>query len=242
MTNALRTAVVFCVLGSSALAQQDEPDPVLVLAERAHELFVRGDFARSASLLREAIAIRDDARLHYNLGRALQELGEWAAARTEYARFVELEPNTEERERVEARMQLLDERIRAEQVRIEAERRRLVEEQRRAEARRIEEQRRVASRSRAPWVVLGIGGASLVAGMAQGLRFNAEVDAARDAMDHEEAQPHARSADRLALGANITFGLGGAMTLIGLVWGLVDARSARRRVVSVDGARLRVDF
>lgn len=60
-------------------------------ARKANSAFERGDYAESVQLYRQAIDQNpEDARLHFNLARALYELGEGDAAMEAYDRFKNL--------------------------------------------------------------------------------------------------------------------------------------------------------
>ncbi|MEX0944471.1 MAG: tetratricopeptide repeat protein [Balneolaceae bacterium] len=60
-------------------------------ARKANNAFERGDYAESVQLYRQAIDQNpEDARLHFNLARALYELGEGDAAMEAYDRFKNL--------------------------------------------------------------------------------------------------------------------------------------------------------
>ena len=175
-------------------------------------LFDEGDFARSATLLEEALTLHDDPALHHNLARALQELGRWQDARDEYARYLEGAPDTPQRARIEARIALLDARI------AEAE----------AEPEPIDvpavAESAIPSRGieAAPWVVSGIGAASLLVATVFAVLFDREVGIARVASDHVTAVPHAMAAEQYAITADVLFAAGGLSLFIGVVWGIVD--------------------
>ncbi len=60
-------------------------------ARKANSAFERGEFAEAAQLYQQSIEQNpDDARLHFNLARALYELGESDAAMESYERFKSL--------------------------------------------------------------------------------------------------------------------------------------------------------
>lgn len=80
--------------------------------------------------------------------------------------------------------------------------------------------------SAAPWVIAGVGSAVLVAGLVVGLVAASRHDdaeqgkavgmTAREALDLDE------SARQLATVANVQFAIGGAATLAGGIWGIID--------------------
>lgn len=206
-------AVTATVEGAAA---QDAPEvTAAILAERARVLFEAGDFERSATLLEEAIATHDDPALHYNLARSLQELGRWQDSRDEYVRFLEASPDTPQRARIEARIALLDERI-AEASAPPP----VVPVAPPIEPTPIEPPSRGVEP--APWILTGLGAATLVVGTVFAVLFDQQVGLARSAPDHATALPHAMLAEQHAITADVLFGVGGLTLAIGFVWGIVD--------------------
>ncbi len=220
-----------------ASAQQAPRDPAeareeaLTLFRRAGEHFEAGQYDRSKLLLQEAISLYDAPPLHYNLARTHDELGELEEARREYRSFLDGVEDAPNRAEVEARIEAIDEML----VR-QAEERALAEVAAREAAEReaarqaeaqtspIEE---APSRSAGPWITLGSAAAPLAGAVAMSVLFQREVDDARNAPDQVTADDHRSRADGLGLGANILYGVAGAVAAAGLIWLVVDlTRSA----------------
>ncbi|MFK7986411.1 MAG: tol-pal system YbgF family protein [Sandaracinaceae bacterium] len=211
--------VAWAVLTTSVATAQQPPDTAeqqaRVLFQRAVAHYESGEFERAAVMLEEAIALHDIAVLHHNLGRALQEMGRWEEARAEYVLYLDREPDSPQRPRVEARLAQLDERI-AEQRRTEA-----VE----GDAVGVEPtlpSRDASSPSPVPWVVLGVGVAALVSAIPFGVLFDDAVMQSRAAADHRAAAGPAADAEVYAVTADALLIAGGALALAGLIWGTVE--------------------
>lgn len=203
----------------SAARAQDAQPTAAELAARAAASYDQGDFASAAELYRAALALYEDATLHYNLARALQELAEWAEAREHYEAYLARAPDAYDRARIEARIQLLSERIAEASV---------TENGRPTDAAPISSPgERVTppdepSPTPAPWIVGGAGLLAVVVGAVFGWQFSEEVSRARAAPNHLTAFDHATAAERNAIVADILFLVGGAAAAVGLAWGIVD--------------------
>lgn len=212
-----------------AEAQTSAEEQALALYNRAEERFRTDEFETAALLLREAIGLYDAAPMHFNLARALRELGKLDEARAEYALFLEMEPDTTRRGVVEARIAEIDREIATAEAAAAAER----EDNEAAEAEVAEAEDSLEGEgaedgggpSLAPWLLAASAVVPLGVGVAFGVLFNGEVDAARDADDHQQAADHASTADTYALVANISFVAGALMGVAGLAWGLIDVMS-----------------
>ncbi|MEQ9078800.1 MAG: tetratricopeptide repeat protein, partial [Sandaracinaceae bacterium] len=142
---AVAVGLAVAALGSApARAQEDASlDQAVVLFQRAEQRFRLGDYETAATLLREAIALEPAPPLYFNLGRALEELGDLRGAREAYESFLELAPEHPERATVEARVVELT----AAEARADAEAARAREE---AEARAAAEAEAEAAREAPP--------------------------------------------------------------------------------------------
>ncbi len=208
-------------------AQADAEAQALVMFVRAREHYRGGEFERSVLLLQEAIALHDIAPLHYNLGRALQELGRWVQAGAEYERFLEMAPDTPERTRVEARLDQIRARI-AEMsppppdanVPGSSAPEPAAPEPAAPEPPTSETTARGADP--APWIGLGVGAAVSAAGIPFAVLFDGAVGAARAAPDHRSASDAAAEAEIYGAAANTLFAVGGVVAIAALTWGLVE--------------------
>jgi tetratricopeptide (TPR) repeat protein len=199
------------------------------LFQQSERAYSEGHFDDAARLLRAAHAAYADPTLTYNLARALESAGDTEGAVAAYRDYLREDPDADDGPTVRARIENLQRRLNADA----QERARLEEERRRAEedARLAREQQRVVVVTETaerqpeitPWVVAGVGAAGLVAGgVLAGLASARRDDAAQPARSGREAYDGFQEASSLALGANIAFGVGGALLLGGAIWGIVD--------------------
>ena len=233
MAHRLTILVLWAALlaATPARAQQREPGAeAMELFRRSATAYRDGDFEEAATLLRRAYEIEPVPVLQYNLARALEGLGDLPGAVAAYEAYLEGEPDARDRGSIEARLATLREQI--------AEREALA---RAAEARAAEEEAaRTASEpprttpepvperggpSAAPWIVAAVGVAGV--GVAIGLGAVAQDTnaAAMEEPVHERRVELVDEAQTYALAANVAFGVGGALALAGLVWGIVDVAS-----------------
>ncbi len=216
-TNVVIAALASLLLASSAAAQAEPAGEsgrgrALDLLEESAALYREGRFAEAATLLRRAHELHPSPALLYNLGRALEGAGDAEGALEAYEGYLdsveESAGETERRADAEARAEAL----RAAQAPPVDD----VEEE------RDPPEPAVAEPSLVPWVVLGSGAAVALGGLLTGWRARDRHEVADD-----PTTPLARAvelqdrAERLAIGANVLMGLGGAMAIAGLTWGLV---------------------
>lgn len=229
------------LMASTAFGQDDDDRArALVYFRGARDAYEAGEFQRSVVMLEEAVELHDIASLHYNLARALQELGRWREARDEYATFLAMDPDTPERGRVEARIVVLNETLRREEAPPEEDPR-PVEDL--PEPRELEAPRAEGPRRPLPWIVFGAGAALLGGGAVAGGLSRASVQDIREAADHQSALVIGEAAQRRANIANALFISGGVVCVTGLIWGLVAKRKPRVEVdVGASTIRLRGRF
>lgn len=216
-TNLVIAALASLLLAGTAAAQAEPAGEsgrgrALDLLEESAALYREGRFAEAATLLRRAHELHPSPALLYNLGRALEGAGDAEGALEAYEGYldsVEEAPGESERR--------ADAEARAEALRA-------------AQAPPVddaEEEVDVAmvpppERPVAPWIVLGGGLALTAGGLLTGLRAS---DRHRVADDPDTALRRAVElqdrAERLAISANVLMGVGGAMAIAGLTWGLV---------------------
>ncbi|GAB5549291.1 MAG: hypothetical protein SangKO_090510 [Sandaracinaceae bacterium] len=223
----MAVGLAVAALGSApARAQEDASlDQAVVLFQRAEQRFRQGDYETAATLLREAIALEPAPPLYFNLGRALEELGDLRGAREAYESFLELAPEHPERATVEARVVELT----AAEARADAEAARAREE---AEARAAAEAEAEAAREAptlaprspdaAPWILAGAALIPLGVGVVFGVLFEDAVAAARAAPSQADAGPFVADAELFGGLATASFVLSGVLAVAGTVWGLID--------------------
>lgn len=227
-------------------AQAPAREAALELYEQGKTAYRAGDFARAADLLERAYALFPAPVLLYNLARARESKGDDPGAVEAYRRYLAGDDDAEDRPAIERRVATLEQRMAAAE-RAVREREAAIERARRAElaagsARRSQ----VSAPSPYPWLMLGTGLATLLAGGVFGaLAQQKGQDAA-----HEPTQLGARDtfeqAERHAVVANVLFAVGGALSVGATVWISVrlaasesstpDGPSAQRGLVSIGSA------
>jgi tetratricopeptide (TPR) repeat protein len=206
----------FLCLVTTAPAWADEE-----AEQRAAELFHEsaghyraGRFDRAIALLEEAHRLSGAPVLLFNLAKAYEGKGDQETAIRFYERYLAEAEDVPDRGALERKIATLRAQIaknRELQRNVEAERRRAEEAE-----------REKPSPSAVPWVLAGAGFAGLAVGVVLGVL-------AKDKEDEVEAEPVQLDADalldeaeRLAIGANVAFAVGGALALAGATWGIVD--------------------
>lgn len=209
-------ATLSLVLAGATLAPSAEGQPrvadespearAAVMFHEGVELYRAGEFVQAAVLFQRAHELDPDPVLLFNLARAREAANEHAAAAATYERYLREAPEVEDRAAIEALVRNLRER---------AEQRAALSEEAPAPPRRP---------SAAPWVVLAIGGATAGAGVGVGAMARARNADAESAESHASAVARRGEARQLQRTANALLGVGAAMAVAGLVWGLIDRR------------------
>ncbi len=224
---------------SFAGGRTPEESRAIELFERSAVKYRQGQFAEAAALLRQAYELRPAPVLLYNLGRALEAQGEPTEALDAYRRHLAGRPTAADRVATEERVLALERKLaEADDAKRKAAANallaRMAEERARLDAARLEQRTSIPpapltrGRRAAPWIVAGLGAVALGSAGALGGLARAGRDEADRAPTAAGAASQFQSAERLALGANIAFGLGGAVLGAGLIWGIVDAAQKRR--------------
>lgn len=234
-------AMAFCRAGaailatfcpSSALGQSDETERTraIELFRESQASYGAGRFREAAVYLEEAYRLDPDPILLYNLARARESGGDLELALDAYQRYLAEAPAADDRPAVKARIAALERQV-EERERLEA----LLERERQAREAAVQEAEAARAAARAsqgwyrepfPWILGGVGVAGVAAGVVFGVASGDRRDSARDAAEAARANELEDEANRLALGAHLAYAAGGALTVAGLVWGLVAASSA----------------
>jgi tetratricopeptide (TPR) repeat protein len=205
----------------------------LELAKQAASAYKEGRFAEAIALYEQAHAVHPDPITLHNLGRCQEALGSsilgdieperadphalrdaaarFRSANASYRRFLEAEPDTPSRQAVEQRIRALDTQIK------------LLEDIARPREEPAPAPEPDPARVAAPWIVAGLGGATLIAGVVMAvLAKGREGDANDPATSGEDAAAAADDARTFSTTANVLFAVGGAVALAGATWGFVD--------------------
>ncbi len=199
----------------TALAGPSDEAKAGQLFDKAEAEYQAGHFREAIDLLLEAQRLAPDAVLHYNLARAYEGLGELDPALASYRAYLEADPKTKDRGAVEARIKTL-EQLKADRAAPKPP----------PPERPVDEPQPSPppeTASPAPWVIAGIGALGLgAAGVLGGLSLSKSNEAEEPATSGEDAARLTAEAQTFATGANVTFGVAGAVLAAGLVWGIVD--------------------
>jgi tetratricopeptide (TPR) repeat protein len=219
----MRTAATLLALAlsfsSSARAQDDDPE-VSARRERAMHLFEEsrthydaGRFDTAAELLAEAYDLQPDPILLYNMARAYESGGRMQEAVDAYARYLDDAGEVRDRGAIETRIATLREQLaREEELERRGEEAITTPTPPPAENRQIEP---------APWIVLGIGVVGIGAGFVLGALSQDAHSQASESTIHRDALALQQNAYDFASGANVAFSVGGAIALIGAIWGIL---------------------
>lgn len=225
-------ATLSAVSSPRALAQTDEErELAAALFRESADAYRVGNLELAVTLLRRAYELDPAPVLQYNLARALEGMGDTEGAIEAYERYLELDPEAEDRATIEERLGSL----RAEQAEAAAE----------AEAEAEEflagagggddpdleplEGPMPASRvSPAPWAIAGVGVLLLGSAVLTGALANGRHDDALATRVHAERVQLTDEADRLAFVTNLNLALGGVFVVAGGIWGVIDLMQVRR--------------
>jgi len=228
---------VFAQRGEPATQPAEgEQDPA-ALFELADQYYRDGRYEEAAEILSQLAETIPDPVLLYNLGRAYESAGELESAVDAYERYLEAAPNAKDADAVTARVGRLRERVAEEQAEAEDDPPPeppppVVQSEPPTPA----VERSPGARA-APWIVLGVGGATAATGLALALVASSKNRDARDEPVQSKAVSLDDDAQRFALVGNITMAVGGALAIAGLTWGLVrlGREKKRRRVAWAPG-------
>lgn len=209
---------------------------------RGARAYAEGRYADAATHFSDAYAADPDPTYLYHLGRALEGAGDAAGALAAYDTWLELAPDAPERAEVEASLARLRSEAAAPEpdAPIDAPR----EDEtastrpsapaslvRRSEGRRLEPW---------PWVVLSGGALFFVAGaITAGVAVETHGAADR-APSHAETVAREGDAQAQAAAATALMVIGGAITLAGGAWGVVDLVMPRPGAAADEGATARL--
>lgn len=242
--------------GSDANAQASSGPPSgdvergLELAKQAAQAYKEGKFEESIALYEQAYKANPDPISLHNIGRCFEAVGSrklgdvqpataqpgvlYAVARdlesgvTYYERYLQAEPTAASRPAVEQRVRALKSQVK------------LLEDFAKRPRSAVPDGP-PPGRIAAPWILAGLGGATLTAGgILAGLAASKESkwkDPGTSGLDTVEA---ADDATTFATTANVLFGIGGAISLAGGIWAIVDLAAERGEPPKAGSFRLDV--
>lgn len=190
----------------------DRADRAMDLFTTARARYRDGRFKEAVELLRQAYAVHPEPVLLFNLGRALEDLGDLSNAADAYERYLASEPKAPDRGAIEERARSLRVRV--------AEQERLRRERTDADARATEARAAATGPQRSsavPWILGGAGIAAAGTGAVFGLMARAKESDAADDPEQRTASYALDSAKRSATTANVLFAAGGALAGAGIV-------------------------
>ena len=197
--------------------------------ELGRRYYATGRFAEAREEFLRAYELSNRTELLYNVYVAARDEGNDVHAAEALRAYVALQPEGEARDGLEARLAVLEERIRAaEAARTEAPAVETTEE-----APAVEESTDDAPArgpDAAPWIVAGSGGALLAGSLMTGL-YAMGAQSALDSMCPELracVDGYERTRDEgqaLAITTDVLWGTGAALAVTGVVWGIIDVAS-----------------
>ena len=239
------------LFAAAAHAEPDRRTQALQLFEQSDKAYKAGKFEQSAVLLRKAYGIYPEPILLYNLGRALEGLGDAKGAVEEYEHYLRVAKQVDDRGAIERRIATLKAHLEKEQ---EADH---------APppppppplppptppppapvvpvAPVVEEELDVPAT--VGWVAVGTGGALVVTGALFGWRASANHDDAVNEPKQTIAADLQSTAQHDATIANVLIIVGGAVAIGGGVYELLHQRSEEEAVqVTVTGHSVNVGW
>lgn len=218
------------VFAATAHAEPDRRGQALELFEQSDKAYKAGKFEQSAVLLRKAYEVYPEPILLYNLGRALEGLGDAKGAVEEYEHYLRVAKHVDDRGAIERRIATLKAHLEKEQ---EADRPppppppalppQLPPPAPAPAAPVIEDELDVPAT--VGWVAVGTGGALVATGALFGWRASANHDDAVGEPMQTRAADLQSTAQHEATIANVLLVVGGAIAIGGGVYELLHHRS-----------------
>lgn len=188
------------------------------LAEEGRRAYEAGELERAEGLIRGAYTLDASPILVYNLGRILDAKGDTQGARTTYLRYLELDPATRARARIERRIKVLDELISKEETRPPPPEPPPIST--------VQGPPRASDGTHVlPWIMVGTGAAAIGAGAVVGFLARDKANQARDERVQLTAEERLSEGETLATVANVLYVAGGVLAAGGVVWALLAGRS-----------------
>jgi len=215
------------LFATAAHAEPDKRAQALQLFEQSDKAYKAGKFEQAADLLRKAYGIYPEPILLYNLGRALEGMGDAKDAVDEYEHYLHVAKHVDDRGAIERRIETLKAQLEKQQ---EADHPpppppppALPPQPPPAATPVIEDELDVPAT--VGWVAVGTGGALIVTGALFGWRASANHDDAVNEPVQTKAADLQSTAQHDATIANVMLAIGGAIAIGGGVYELLHHRS-----------------
>lgn len=193
--------------------EQSDRERALQLFSDSAEHYRAGRFGVAAELLREAYDLHPEPLLLYNLGRALDGMGEFQEAIQAYRDYVDAVPDAEDRGAVERRIETLESYIETGEEPTAPPA---------GDPGTASPTYTDSGPSPVPFVIAGVGAAGVGIGVVLGLMAVSRHDDAVAEEVNITAAEKAEEADDLAAGANIAFVAGGILLAVGAAWAVIE--------------------
>ncbi len=220
--------LVSAVAPQTSLAQTDEErELAAALFRESAEAYRAGNMELAVTLLRRAYELDPAPVLQYNLARTLEGMGDTAGAIEAYERYLEIEPEAEDRPAIEERLEALRSEQAALDAAAEAETDEFLagEDGMGPEQQPEEPMPPPKTVNPVPWVIAGVGALLLGSAAITGSLANGRHDDALATDVHADRVRLADEADNLALITNVNLAIGGVFLLAGGIWGVIDLTS-----------------
>jgi tetratricopeptide (TPR) repeat protein len=222
---ALAIALVTACMAAPVMADEaSDKQRALQLFKESEAAYEQGRFNDAITLLRDAYALKKEPVLLYNLGRALEGVGDLEGAIKAYEDFLVADPKAPDRGALEQRIATM---------------RRQLDERRRLERERANPETPPSpapeKRSNTPWIVAGVGAGVVAIGSVLGGVALSKHNDALDEPSHERASERDAESRDFQRWANVALVTGGTMLVIGLAWGLLrgDASPPKSAITSL---------
>jgi tetratricopeptide (TPR) repeat protein len=220
MWRVLWVFALVAAVAAPARADERKRAHALELADESERSYKAGAFERAAALLREAHDLYPEPILLYNLGRALEGLGDARGAAAAYRQYLADAKQVDDRGAIERRVATLQTEIDqpAQAAAPPLPARVAVEP----------DEPKPAWRELGPWVAIGAGGAIAITGGLFGWRARSDHDDAEREPVQQTAAALQSSATSDARIANALFVAGGVLAVGGAVWEYIEWRAGDR--------------
>lgn len=198
-------------IASEVRAESSEAEKLFAESAAAYR---EGRFDRAIELLEQAYGLSKEPVLLFNLAKAQEGKGDTPGAIASYEKYLSEAAMISDRGAIEKRVETL---------RAQLADKSALEKKADDERRRREQAEQVKpAPSPIPWVLAGVGAAGVaVGGALAAVVKSKEADAQAEPVN-EDAILLRDEAERMAIGVNVAFAVGGTLLAAGVTWGIVD--------------------